>query len=263
MTLTAEWIDGYSSDGQVLRQAQGSLIGSAGGLVAGGGLTLTQKGTPNMSVQILGGTPAEGGLWIPGYTTTTGPYYFQNSATYEQVIETAGASFPRIDTIVARIYDNAVDGLGKKEPVFEALKGAEESGVTLGNKKGAHAAVKNTYILGYVLVPAKASSIVTADIEQVAMPAYAALLPYSRTNEYSTAKFFTKAEAEAGTEASAIRPAYVLLSSIEKIANLTIVGPANTRVVGTTEAGGELGFELPPGQKWKIPSPCFMSVLLK
>ena len=62
-----------------------------------------------MSVIVNGGTPAEGGVWIPGYTTTTGPYYFQNTADYEQVIPTADATNPRIETIVARVYDNAVD----------------------------------------------------------------------------------------------------------------------------------------------------------
>jgi hypothetical protein len=169
MTLTAWPINGYASDGEVIRQAYASLIDSAGGLVAAGGLELKQKATPNMSVQIKGGTPAEGGLWIPGYTATTGPTYFQNSATYEQPIEAAGATNPRIDTIVARIYDTSLDSSGKHEPEFEALKGKEESGVTLAVKKSSPAIVpKNCYALGYVLVPAKAASIVTADIENVA-----------------------------------------------------------------------------------------------
>lgn len=168
MSLTAWPIDEYTSDAQVIRQQIGSLIGAAGGLVAAGGLEGTQKGTPSMAVLIKGGTPAEGGLWIPGYTTTTGPTYFQNTATYEQVIEAAGASNPRVDTIVARIYDTSLDSSGKHEPVFQALRGAEETGVTLANKKGAAAVPKNCVVLMYVLVPAKASSIVTADIENVA-----------------------------------------------------------------------------------------------
>jgi hypothetical protein len=167
MALTGWAVDELKSDAEVIRQSIGSLIGSAGGLVAAGGLELKQKGTPNMSVQIKGGTPAEGGLWIPGYTTSTGPYYFQNSATYEQVIEASGAE-PRVDTIVARMYDNAVDSSGKTEPVFQALKGVEASGTTLGNKKGIAAVPKNCSVLGYVLVEKGASSIVTADIEQAA-----------------------------------------------------------------------------------------------
>src|ERR1039458_1057180 len=124
MTLFAWPVDELASDAQVIRQAAGSLIGAAGGLVAAGGLELTQKGSPDMHVLIKGGTPAEGGLWIPGYTTTTGPYYFQNSASYEQTIETSGATNPRVDTIIARIYDTALDSSGKHEPVFQAVKGA-------------------------------------------------------------------------------------------------------------------------------------------
>jgi hypothetical protein len=172
MALEAWAVDELKSDAKVIRNALGALIASAGGLVAAGGLELTQKGTPNMSVQIKGGIPAEGGLFIPGYTAATGPYFFHNTATYEQVIEAAGASNPRVDTIVARMYDTAVDSSGKHEPVFQALRGAEEPGVKLeGNKsKGLAVVPKNCYVLGYVLVPAKAASIVTADIENVATP---------------------------------------------------------------------------------------------
>jgi hypothetical protein len=168
MTLTTWAVDEHLSDAQVIRQSIGSLIGAAGGLVAAGGLALTQKGTPNMSVLVAGGTPAEGGCWLPGYTTSTGPYYFQNSASYEQVIETAGASNPRVDTIIARVYDTNLDSSGKHEPILAALKGAEESGCTLANKKGVAAVPKSSLVLGYVLVEAKASSIVTADIANVA-----------------------------------------------------------------------------------------------
>jgi hypothetical protein len=187
MTLTAWPIDEHPSDAEVIRQAYGSLVGAAGGLVASGGLAVSQKGTPAMAVLVAGGTPAEGGLWIPGYTATTGPTYFQNSATYEQPIEAAGASNPRIDTIVARVYDTNLDSSGKHEPVIEALRGKEETGVTLPAKKSSPAAVpKNCMVLAYVLVPSKAASIVTADIENVATPFTTASTSFESLVEVST-----------------------------------------------------------------------------
>ncbi len=186
-------------------------------------------------------------MWIPGYTTTTGPYYFQNTADYEQVIPTADATNPRIETIVARVYDNAVDSSGKHEAVFEALKGTAKAGATLGNLEGIAAVPKNCFVIGYVLVPAKATSIVTADIKNVATAAsshwyeegvagsrptagvkgrtYYATdskayfldtgaawneLLASTGQTYST-KAFSKAEAEAEVEPSATRAAIVSL----------------------------------------------------
>jgi hypothetical protein len=168
MALTAWAIDEHESDAQVIRQAMGALINPAGGVLATGGLEPTQKATPNMSVIIRGGTPAEGGAIIPGYADATGPYYFQNTATYECPIATAGATYNRVDTIVARVYDTALDSSGKHEPAIEALKGAEEAGVTLENLKGIAAVPKASLVICYVLVAKGATSIVTADIRPAA-----------------------------------------------------------------------------------------------
>jgi hypothetical protein len=226
MSLTGWAVDELKADAEVIRQAMGSLIGSAGGTVGAGGLELTQKGTPNMSVQIKGGTPAEGGLWIPGYTSTTGPYYFQNSATYEQPIEAAGASEPRVDTVVARMYDNALDSSGKAEPVFEVLKGKEESGVTKGNKKGIAAVPKNCYVLGYVFVERGVTKILTEDIENVGKKVSLGLpLPAESVGDtqidsgrtliatgtsWGIPKKYTKLEAELGVKNSSTRPSLVV-----------------------------------------------------
>jgi hypothetical protein len=168
LSLTAWPIDENKTDAETLRQLYSSIVGNAGGLVAAGGLELKQKGTPNMSVQVLGGTPSEGGCWVPSYAASTGPTYFQNSATYEQLIETANASNPRIDTIVARIFDTSLDSSGKHEPAIAAIAGTPTSGATLGNLAGIAALPKAALLLGYVLVPAAATSIVTADIKNIA-----------------------------------------------------------------------------------------------
>jgi hypothetical protein len=145
-----------------MRQQLGSLVGSAGGLVVAGNLELTQKGTPNMSVQV-----AAGSCWIPGFPAGgTNPYFFNNSATYERTIAASGSE-PRVDTVVVQIKDEAYEGTGH-EPVIEVLKGVEASGTTLGNLKGIASVPHGCLVLGYVLVEKSASSIVTADIQQAA-----------------------------------------------------------------------------------------------
>jgi hypothetical protein len=174
----ATWvIDGVETDGQVARQAIGALIGAAGGLVAAGNLECTQKGTPNMSVQV-----AVGSCWVPGFPTGgTNPYFFRNSATYERVIAAAGATNPRVDTVVVRIKDKAEEGAGE-EALIEALKGTETSEATLANLDGIASVPNGCYVLAYVLVPAKATTIVTVDIKNVAKPVASALWPLAITS---------------------------------------------------------------------------------
>jgi hypothetical protein len=134
-------------------------------------MEVKQKGTPDMHVLIAGGTVAEGGAWVPGTVTTTqGPFFAYNNANVELAIVAAGATNPRVDTIIVRVYDDATDSTGKSESKFESLKGAEEPGCTLENLKGVAAVPKSSLVLGYVLVEAKVTSIVTAKILNVARP---------------------------------------------------------------------------------------------
>lgn len=82
--------------------------------------------------------------------------------------------------------------------------------------------------------------------------------------EYSELKFYSKAEAEAGVEASTTRPALVVLSSAEKAGFTLSIHGKEIRNVGVIEtAGGGMTIELNPKQKWKIATPIFASVLLK
>ena len=171
MTSPLAWpVDALTVDGEVVRQLYSSIVGNAGGLLAAGGLETTQKGVPSMAVIIKGGTPAEGAAWIPPYSAAagTGPTFFISSANYEQIIATANASNPRIDTIVARIYDTSLDSSGKHEAVFEALAGTPETGASLGNLKGIAAVPKNCLVLSYVEVKAATTKILTENIKNVA-----------------------------------------------------------------------------------------------
>jgi hypothetical protein len=249
VTQNATWVDELTNDAQILRQAIGSLIGAAGGTVGPTGLAVTQKGTPDLHVLIQGGTPEEGGCWIPGFIATTGPYYFQNTASFELAIPAANATNPRIERIIARVYDNAVDSLGKHEAVFEALKGTAESGATLGNLKGEAALPKNCLTLAHVLVPANATSIVTADILDASTQFSTAI----RSGEKYTSKSFTKSEAEAAVEPSATRFAHVVLTATSGLSAApgVLVGGVP---VGQTETYAS--FYVNPGEKWKALAAC-------
>ena len=243
MTIAAWAIDNLSSDASIIRNSLGSLIGSAGGLQAKGALELTQKGTPNMSVIVNGGSPAEGGAWVPGFTNS-GPYYCYNNADFELVIATAGATNPRVDTIVLRVKDAAIEGTGH-EPLFEALKGAEETGATLGNKKGIAAVPNACLVIGYVLVPAKATSIVTADIENVAATLGLQIAP---TQSYGAQKTLTKAEGETGFTPSTTRATFVIVEA-STVESITIGGV--TVQTGVT-AGAPSSYVVPANQAVKV-----------
>lgn len=167
MSIEAWAVDSLSSDAKVIRNALGALINPAGGLVAAGGLELAQKGTPNMSVTVKGGTPAEGACFIPAWTTGSGAYFFHNTANFECPIEAAGASLPRVDTIVAQILDKGM-GSAESKPQIVALKGTEKAGANKENLEGVAAVPNGCLVLGYVEVPAKAASITTTNIKNVA-----------------------------------------------------------------------------------------------
>jgi hypothetical protein len=89
------------------------------------------------------------------------------------VISTANATNPRIDTVVATVADSAYtepsDLTGDQwAPVV--LTGTPTAGATLANLLGAASVPLSSLLLGYVLVPANATSIVTADIANIANP---------------------------------------------------------------------------------------------
>lgn len=219
---------------QLFRQAISTLISAAGGLVSAGALAISQKATPNMSVEILGGKPTEGSVWVPGTTSAgiQGLYYCYNSATRNLAIEASGATNPRVDTIIARVYDQQYAG-AQNEWKLESIKGAEEAGVTLANLKGIGVVPASSFVLGYVLVPAKATTIVTADIANVGAPMKLAALTATTTGAYASVNF-TKVEAEAGFVLSATRPVFVAKAKNWKINGVAVAGETFIAPPGAT-----------------------------
>ena len=154
-------MDNTDLDAEVIRRAIGSLL-TGGGVVTPGDLTLSQNGTPNMSVNV-----GPGQIWVPGTSTPTeGPYYSQNKAALNLSISASNPSLPRIDTIIAGISDAEYTGAARQ---FAAtvLAGTATAGATLTNQSGAAAPPASSVVIGYVLVPANATSITNADLSTV------------------------------------------------------------------------------------------------
>lgn len=89
-----------------------------------------------------------------------------NATDWETTFTAPHATLPRIDRVVATVYDSNVDGgSGKYAVKFRVIPGAASAGATLANLTGAAAVPDNSILLANVLVAAAATSIVTAQID--------------------------------------------------------------------------------------------------
>lgn len=136
------------------------------GVFAAGDFDVTQRGAgANMSVDV-----AAGGAWIIGDDTARqGAYHLVNDATVNVAVSTAHATLPRVDQVVARIYDSTVVG-GSDVPAIEVIAGtptasAQCTDPTAANYRLGAAALPNGAVrLADVQVDAAAASIVNAKI---------------------------------------------------------------------------------------------------
>lgn len=75
----------------------------------------------------------------------------KSSTIFEAGGPTAAALNPRLDQIVARVWDHATDGLGLRKWRLAVVPGAESSGVTLDNRTGFAALPANCLLLADVV----------------------------------------------------------------------------------------------------------------
>lgn len=158
---------------QMLQAATGSPVGSftssAGATSAGGGhgvvgtndLKVSQKGTPNMSVDV-----AQGLAFIRGTESAhQGVYQAYNDATVNVTIAAADSTNPRRDLIVVQVRDSAYSGSSDDVRIV-AVTGtpaASPSDPTLP---------ANSLVLARVTVAAGVSSILNAAITDFRRRAY-------------------------------------------------------------------------------------------
>lgn len=113
----------------------------------------------NMSVDI-----EPGDVFVRGDDVARqGFYRVVNDARANLAIAAAHATLPRLDQIVARVYDSSVTG-SSDIPALESIAGTATGGATLDNRTGAASLPAGACLLADVLVAAADTSITTAEI---------------------------------------------------------------------------------------------------
>lgn len=143
------------------------------GILAGGLLSSSdmQSSAPasGLSVNVSAGEAIIGGT----EGGAQGGYYARNASTTNLAISTANPSNPRIDTVCCTIADSQYTeptGVSGNAAVLQVVTGTATAGATLTNLNGKATLPGSSLLLGYVLVPAGAMNIVTADIANIATP---------------------------------------------------------------------------------------------
>jgi hypothetical protein len=144
--------------------AASSLVGRGGVVFGpGGSLTVSQNGSPNMSVNVNSGF-----IYIPGTEgSKQGLYSCLNDASKNVTIAAADGSNPRIDLIVCKVQDTVYSGATNSWSIV-AVTG------TPAGSPVAPTAPANSITLARIAVGAGVTSIVTANITDVRF--YAAAL---------------------------------------------------------------------------------------
>lgn len=149
-----------SHGAELFRRAVGSVLNTAGGVVALSDLAVTANSPAAMNVVV-----ASGSIWIPGTTNTAqGMYHCFNDASVTLAIAAASATNPRIDTIVAQVEDAAYAGATNAWKLA-VVTGTATVGATLANLTGAGAVPASSLVLAYVLVDALAVTIAAAKVQ--------------------------------------------------------------------------------------------------
>jgi hypothetical protein len=131
------------------------------GIIGPGDLAVSQRAAgANMSVDV-----ADGATWVLGDDDPARQplYRCRNDAVVNLAIAAADATKPRVDRIVAHVYDAQFAGAQNKW-ALEVLQGVATAGATDVNLLGADAIGNNELELARVVVPAAAASIVNANI---------------------------------------------------------------------------------------------------
>ena len=208
----------------------GTLAAGAGGVVNAGDLAVTQNGTPNMSVNVAGGS-----AFIPQTrAANSGLVYGLNDATVNKAIATADATNPRVDLVCAVVNDTAYTG-SLNTWALTVVTGTPTAGATLSNLNGAGALPAAAIPLAYVLVPASSSSVVTANIADVRT---FVTIGGQKLANASDSGWITVSSFSNGWSAGSIAPAY------RKVGNRL---QCRGRVTGGT--GGATAFVLPSGYR--------------
>lgn len=132
-------------------------LNTAGG-VKGSGDLLVSAPASGLSVNV-----AIGEVIIPGSNSDQGLYYGANTSTTNLTISASDPTNPRIDTICATVDDTQYSAT-VDDWKLQVVAGTPTAGATLSNLDGVAALPLNSILIAYVLVPAGATSIISANI---------------------------------------------------------------------------------------------------
>jgi hypothetical protein len=142
-----------------LQDASGAGMSTArGGIVNSGDLTVTQNGTPNMTVNVAAGVAYIRGTAI----SNQGIYRCIASSTTNLTISGAHATLVRWDLVVGRVYDNTHDGSGQNAWALEVVTG------TPSGSPSEPSLPTSAFKIARVTVNAAATSITTGNISNSA-----------------------------------------------------------------------------------------------
>lgn len=130
------------------------------GVMGAGDLLVAQTGVASMNV-----TVAAGAAWVRGTNITRqGLYDIYNDASVSLNIAANPSGNPRLDQIIARIYDSSDGGNNQDIAAVEVLQGTANAGATLNTRTGAAALPANAILLADILVANGAASITNSVI---------------------------------------------------------------------------------------------------
>lgn len=161
------WLQNGSHPAENDRLTQQAAIGSSNGVIGASSYAVTAQGTPNMTVNIAPGYA----VLVGASTSTQGSYVATNDATVVQTITAADTSNPRIDLIYLQVNDSAYSG-SLNSVTLSYLTGVAQPIPVAPVPSGS----ATYYILAQIAVAANATSITTANITDLRLPAQSPLL---------------------------------------------------------------------------------------
>lgn len=152
------WLQYGSHTAENDRLTAQALYSSTG--VIANSMAVTAQASPNMTVNVASGWCAV----VNTYSSTGGVYVGYNDATYVATISTADTVNPRIDLIVATVNDQGYSGT-TNNIVFQVVTGVPAASPVVPSTPS------NSVALAQVAVAANATTVTTANIIDVRVPA--------------------------------------------------------------------------------------------
>lgn len=151
----AVYMESEQHEGTDMRRMLAAIFNYDSSVIQGGDMLVEQNGTPNMSVDVAQGAAAIKGT----HDFFQGMYFVENRGTTNLAISAADPADPRIDVIVARVYDTE-HADPSSEWILEVVTGTPATSGT----QVAPAVPTSAMSLAEVAVAAGVTSIVDANI---------------------------------------------------------------------------------------------------